>query len=126
MLGRGAVGWSGCRCVCLWQAVQTLGAAAVWSGQPAASEEAQSEERAGDPGDARAGGRTRRKDARRRGLESRPAPSSQVRREQRLLCPHRGAGIVAASTAAALESVNARALQQTGDPEGDTFFTPGV
>lgn len=126
MLGRGAVGWSGCRCVCLWQAVQTLGAAAVWSGQPAASEEAQSEERAGDPGDARVGGRTKRKDAPRRGLESRPAPSSQVRREQRLLCPHRDAGIVAASTAAARESGNAGALQQTGDPEGDTFFTPGV
>lgn len=63
----------------------------MWSGQPAAREEAQSEERAGDPGDAGSGegvGRTTGKDAPSRGLESLHAPSSQVRRARRLLCLH--------------------------------------
>lgn len=84
------------------------GAAAVWSGLPAAREKPQSKEGAGDAD--RVAGRTRRrKDARRLCLQRPPAPSCQVRREQELLSSYRGAGTIAASLAVAQGSVNAGA-----------------
>lgn len=119
MLGRVAAGRSECGRVCLPKTVQTPGAAAVWSGLPAARKEMQSKEGAEDAAAAGVGGRLGRRRLRRDCMQCPPALCRQVRTEQRLLSPPWGAGAIAASEAAAKVALRQGPLQPTKDLEGD-------